>query len=377
MSPLLSAARPLADGAPLVAVDSTILAAIDENAWFAFNLSGGKDSSAAAWAAGKLLDRLGHPRKRRIAIHADLGRAEWRSTPATVEAVATRLDLPLIVVRRSAGDMVARWEQRFAKGKARYAALETYTLIGPWSSASLRFCTSELKAQVIGPALARRFPGEKIVSVLGLRREESISRRFTPISRGDHRFAKPGNRAGTQMLTWHPLVDWTASDVFTVHDTQALPLHEAYHRYGSSRLSCAFCVLASGADLGAAASAQGNLDLFLHLVGIEALSGFSFQPGRWLADIAPWLLPPDLAAAIERGKENAAERRRIEAAMPSDLRFCKGAPPHVPTIDEAIRIAAARAVILRQHGLANLYPDAAAVRARFEALIAARQSPSR
>lgn len=156
-----------------------------------------------------------------------------------------------------------------------------------------------------------------------------------------------------------------------------LPLHEAYRFYGSSRLSCAFCVLASGADLGAAVRAEGNRDLFLHLVGIEAMSGFSFQPGRWLADIAPRLLPSGLTAAVERGKAKSEERRRIEAAMPPDLRFLKGAPPRVPTIAEAARIAAARMVILCQHGLANLYPDAAAVQARFEALIAVRQSSGR
>src|SRR3546814_11897536 len=90
-----------------------------------------------------------------------------------------------------------RWEQRFLSGKRRYETLETYNLIGPWSSASLRFCTSELKVQVIGPELARRYRGETIVSVIGLRRDESPSRRSTPISRSDERLPKPGNAAGT------------------------------------------------------------------------------------------------------------------------------------------------------------------------------------
>src|SRR3546814_15062491 len=80
-----------------------------------------------------------------------------------VAAIADRLGIPLLVVSRSAGDMVARWEQRFLSGKRRYETLETYNLIGPWSSASLRFCTSELKVQVIGPELARRYRGAPIV----------------------------------------------------------------------------------------------------------------------------------------------------------------------------------------------------------------------
>ncbi|WBO23979.1 tRNA lysidine(34) synthetase [Sphingomonas abietis] len=109
-----------------VATDATIEAAIADGAWFVFNLSGGKDSGALAWAGMDHLDRAGHPRERRLAIHADLGRAEWQSTPATVERTASRLGLALDVVRRSAGDMVARWEQRFANGLARYEALSTY-----------------------------------------------------------------------------------------------------------------------------------------------------------------------------------------------------------------------------------------------------------
>lgn len=356
------------------AVDPAIFGAISQHAWFAFSLSGGKDSTIAAWAGMSLLDRLGHPRERRVAIHADLGRAEWQSTPAIVQSVATCLGLPLITVRRTAGDMVARWEQRFESGKARYEALETYNLIGPWSSSALRFCTSELKAGQIGPELARRFRGETIVSVLGLRREESFARRFTPVSRSDHRFAKAGNRAGTHMISWHPLVDWAEAEVFAAHDTHRLPLHESYRIYGASRLSCAFCVLASSMDLRASASAPENRDLYRHLVGIEADSTFSFQPGRWLGDVAPQLLSRALRTDIQRAKADADARRGIEALMPADLRFVKGWPPRVPTQDEALQIAAARVAILRRHGLRNLYAKPALVRARFEELISLQQS---
>jgi len=372
MSIQIPAARAVLGYEPPIAVDPTILAAIACGAWFAFSLSGGKDSTLAAWTAMSLLDQLGHPRERRIAIHADLGRAEWRSTPATVEVIAARMSVPLVIVRRRAGDMVARWEQRFASGKARYEVLETYNLIGPWSSASLRFCSSELKATQIGPELARRFRGETIVSVIGLRREESTARRFTPISRTDYRFAKPGNRAGTRMISWHPLVDWTASEVFAAHDVYDLPLHESYRTYGASRLSCAFCVLASGADLSASARASANLDLYHHLVGMEAKSTFSFQPGRWLADVAPHLLPPSQQVRIERAKADAEERRGLEAQLPADLRFIKGWPPRVPTRDEAMQIATLRAPILRRHGLKNIYPTGPAVQARFDELLAAK-----
>jgi 3'-phosphoadenosine 5'-phosphosulfate sulfotransferase (PAPS reductase)/FAD synthetase len=365
----LSSVRPLGGRDLDVAVDDLIIDAIACGAWFAFNLSGGKDSTASAQTVIALLDHMGHPRARRIAIHADLGRAEWRSTPATVAVIARRLGLPLVVVRRGAGDMVARWEQRFANGCRRYENLELYHLIGPWSQANKRFCTSELKAQVIGPALARRFRGEKVVSVIGLRRAESHGRRDTPISRLDVRFAKPGNAAGTRMINWYPGVDWTADDVFAVHAHHDLPLHEAYCRFGATRLSCAFCVLASAHDLAAASDADDNRDLYRHLVGMEAASTFSFQPGRWLADVAPRLLTPSLHRDIVQAKADAVERRAIEAAMPPGLRFVKGKPPRLPTLDEAKAVAAARAGILSRHGLDNHFPDAASVRRRFEELI--------
>lgn len=142
-------------GLTSLALPAEIRAAIKAGAWIVFNVSGGKDSSAAMFAVSIVLDGLGHPRNRRLVIHADLGRAEWESTPAMVERLAALADLPLSVVRRGAGDLFDRWAQRFENGKRRYEALETYNLIGPWSSASLRFCTSEAKAHVIGPHLAR------------------------------------------------------------------------------------------------------------------------------------------------------------------------------------------------------------------------------
>lgn len=359
-----------------VATDPAIERAIAEGAWFVFNLSGGKDSGALAWAANAYLDAKGHPRDRRLAIHADLGRAEWKSTPAIVERTAEHLGLPLDIVRRSAGDMVARWEQRFANGLARYEALSIYNLIGPWSSASLRFCTAELKAQVIGPHLARKLRGQQIVQVLGIRREEGKTggkRKDAPISAPEGRYAKPGNKAGTSMMMWNPGVDWLEPEVFACHERHGIPLHEAYTDYGSSRLSCAFCILASLRDLKAATQAAGNLDLYLHLVELEARSTFSFQPTRWLGDIAPSLLSPGLAADLERAKADGAERLRLEASMPAELRYVKGWPPRMPTAEEAELIAQAREPILLRHGLDIRYPTGRAILGHFEELIAAKR----
>lgn len=365
----------LANGEPPldeVATDPVIEAAIDAGGWFVFSLSGGKDSGALSLAAMAYLDRRGHPRDRRLAIHADLGRAEWRSTPEFVERTAARLGLELIVVRRGAGDLLARWQVRFVNAKVRYEQLSTYNLIGPWSQANKRFCTSELKAQVIGPALARRLRGQTIVQVIGIRRDESTGRKSTPISKAETRYAQPGNAAGTRMMLWHPGVHWSTEQVFDCHARHGLELHEAYTAYGLSRLSCAFCVLGSIRDLQAASKAAGNLDLYRELVAMEAASTFSFQPERWLADVAPALLSPGLRADVARGKRAADQRRQIEAGMPPDLRYVKGWPPRRPTLEEAAAIATARQPILQFHGLADNFPHAAAVRQRFDDLLEAK-----
>lgn len=358
-----------ADAAP--AVDARILDAITAGAVVAFSISGGKDGTAAMHAVMKLLDDLGHPRADRVAIHADLGRAEWKSTPRIVEDLAGHFDLPLMVVRHGKHDMVSRWEARFAEGKRRYADLEVFNLIGPWSSASLRFCTAELKQQVISPALARTFPGRTIISVLGIRREESVGRRNRPISQDEPRWAK---RDGTRLMSWCPGVEWSTASVFARHREFGLPLHEAYTAYGCSRVSCAFCVLQSLPDQLAAVRAPGNRGLLLDLVDLEARSTYSFQQGRWLGDLAPHLLPPDLVRAIGEAKAKSDERSKLEAALPAGLRYVKGWPVRLPTMDEAIQVVAAREVILRHHDLPIKYPTARSVIDRFAELMSLQSS---
>lgn len=348
-----------------LAMDDRVRAAIASGAPVAYSLSGGKDSVSISHATNRLLDRLGHPRERRVAIHADLGRIDWQSTPATVEAAASALGVPLIVVRRRAGDLVSRWERRFELGCQRYTQLLTYHLTGPWSSASNRFCTAELKTQVILPALLRHWTGERIISIVGIRREESIKRRLAPVSKVE---GKPYVRAnGGGILTWHPGVEIREDEVYTYISRERLPLAEAYG-LGSSRFGCSFCVLASANDLSVAAHAPGNLSILLHLVDMEAQSTFSFQPDRWLGDVAPALLPVSLANDLARSKIRAAERRRLEDRMPANLRYVRGWPQRIPSLTEASVILSTRTAILNMHGLSSPYTTPHLVRDRIAEL---------
>src|SRR6266702_3697798 len=146
----------------------------------ALSVSGGKDSGAMALATSAYLDELGHQGPR-LLIHADLGRVEWRESLPMCQRLADRLDLPLVVVRRQAGDLLDRWRVRWQNNCERYANLETVRLILPWSTASMLFCRSELKAAIICRELVQRFPQQMILSATGIRWQESSTRAKAPI----------------------------------------------------------------------------------------------------------------------------------------------------------------------------------------------------
>lgn len=349
-----------------IAIDEVTLSAITAGAVVVYSLSGGKDSALAAHKANQLLDMLGHPKELRRAIHADLGRIEWDATIDLVQATANKLGVPLMVVRHNKHDMISRWEARFTEGKRRYANLEVFNLIGPWSSASLRFCTAEMKQQVISPALQKAFAGKVIISVVGIRREESASRANTPISKPEPRWAKDD---GTTLMTWHPAVDVLTEEVFAYHERHGLVLHPAYG-LGSSRLGCSFCVLQRMEDQRASNREEHNHWTYRHLVELEVSSTFSFQPTRWLADVTPRLLDADLIERVRWAKDKAEERRRLEAEINiKGLRYEKGWPIRAPTLAEAERVAEVRATILGHHSLENIYPTAGDIIGRFEQLL--------
>jgi 3'-phosphoadenosine 5'-phosphosulfate sulfotransferase (PAPS reductase)/FAD synthetase len=343
-----------------VDTEPLLIAAIAQNPIVVFSISGGKDSAAAAFAANAYLDTLGHDRSRRAVIHADLGRIEWRSTPAIVEQLAARLRLPLIVVRRSAGDLIARWQQRFEAGKQRYTDLRTMMLVGPFSSSALRFCTSELKTHVIAAELRRRFRGEAVISVIGLRRDESRACTATPVTKGLPCNAQPIVGNG-RAVSWHPIASWTEEDVYACHAASGLELHEAYTQWGATRMGCSFCVLASQHNLETSAASPHNREAYRLITDLEIESGFSFQPNRWLGDVAPDLLKPAAQAMLQMAKAKGQRRRLLESSLPRTLRFERGWPPRLPDAAEAATIAAVRAELLAQHGLPNLYPSAHAL----------------
>lgn len=360
---------PAASAARQVATTPQVDAMLAADAAVAMSVSGGKDGAAMALAVVKHLDRIGHSGPR-LLIHADLGRVEWTDSLPSCERLARLLGLELVVVRRQAGDMLARWQGRWIANVTRYEALSCVRLILPWSTPALRYCTSELKTAVITRELRKRFPTQPIVNVVGIRRQESPGRRKMPVSGDMPALARRGGFTG---VAWNAVIEWPLEDVWAeIHDAGLLP-HEAYTRYGSSRVSCAFCIMGSMADLQASTRCEDNQAVYRQMVELEAESTFAFQGARWLADVAPQLLSAELVERVQHAKAMALVRCAAEARLPEHLLFVKGWPTRMPTTGEAALIAAVRRDVSAAVGLSSACLDADAVMARYGELMAARR----
>ncbi|MGF6870740.1 phosphoadenosine phosphosulfate reductase family protein [Paraburkholderia sp. MM5477-R1] len=350
-----------------IASTAEVNALLDGDAVVAIGVSGGKDSVACALAVARYLDLIGHTGPR-VLVHADLGRVEWKDSAPACERLAAHLGWELMTVRRQAGDMLARWQKRWENNVTRYRELSCVRLILPWSTPSMRFCTSELETAVITSALKKRYPTHDIVNVTGVRRQESSARSKMPVAAPLAALTRRGN----QGMTWNAIIEWPVEDVFQEIADAGLALHEAYTRYGASRVSCAFCIMSSLDDLRAAAGCTDNHDLYREMVAIEAASTFAFQGQRWLADVAPDLLPASLLAAVARAKVAAAARVAVEAEIPAHLLYTAGWPTHLPSPQEAALIASVRSRVAAFVGFDVDYTTAESVAARYDSLLAAR-----
>ena len=361
---LASPMQTSAAGALDVAMTPDVARLLAANAVVAVGVSGGKDSGAVALAVANHLDAIGHTGPR-VLIHADLGIVEWKDSLPSCERLAAHLGWELIVVRRAAGDLMQRWQGRWAANVARYADLSCVKLILPWSTPALKFCTSEMKVQTIASALKKRFPGQDVLNVTGVRAQESSARSKMPVSQ-----AHAGlSRKDMEGITWNAILHWDIDSVFARIAQAGLALHEAYTKYSMTRVSCAFCVMSSGADLIASSTCEDNHDLYRIMVDLEIESTFGFQGGRWLADVAPHLLTPAQLAGVARAKVGARLRQEAEALLPPHLLYTKGWPTALPTWGEAQLVADIRQRVAAAVGLRIQRADAGSVMARYSQLL--------
>lgn len=345
-------------------------ALIESNAPIAVGVSGGKDSSACAMATAEHLDMVGHTGPR-VLVHADLGVTEWADSLPTCERLAKRLGWELVVVRRPQGDMMDRWEQRWNDNVARWESLSCVKLILPWSTPSMRFCTAELKVDQICRELCKRYPGQTIVNATGIRWAESTERAKAPIAKPQPKLSK--DRLQTKGVDWHPIIHWELDDVLDYHREQDFPLHEAYTLFGSSRVSCVWCILATEADHRAATLDPRNAALARRMVALEATSTYAFQGSRWLSDTLGNFVPGG-RTAVQDAKNRAALRESAESKIPKHLLYTKGWPTCVPTFEEACLLTAVRWQVAEAVGLEKTFCKPVEIVDRYEELISKKQS---
>lgn len=364
IAPLVGSSITLAHPMSITQEISDLLA---QSAAVAIGISGGKDSQAAAIATFEHLDRIGHAGPR-LLIHADLGSVEWADSLPTCQRLSDRLGVELVVVRRTQGSLMERWESRWRSNVARYENLSTVTLVPCWSTPAMRFCTSEMKTSKIHAELKRRFPRLPIISVTGVRRDESRQRARAEIM--DH---NPGDR----IWTWRPILDWSVAEVSASLEARGIDPHPAYRQFGLSRVSCRFCIMSSLADLMAATCQAETHDLYRQMVGLECRSTFAFQGARWLGDIAPHLLQPNMQDRLAAAKERAELRRSAERRITRPMLYVKGWPTRMLSDGEADLLAEVRGEISALLGFRSRYLDRASIHARYAELIEARSSRRR
>ncbi|WFS69539.1 phosphoadenosine phosphosulfate reductase family protein (plasmid) [Agrobacterium leguminum] len=347
-----------------IATTSHIDMLIADGSPVAIGVSGGKDSQASALATFSHLDRIGHTGPR-LLVHADLGSVEWDASPRICRELASYLGVELAVVRRKSGGLMERWEARWQSSLERYQSLSTVTLVPCWSTPAMRFCTSEQKTHVIIAELKRRFPGQRIINVTGVRRDESAARAKATIANAD---------LNGRIWTWRPIVEWSEAEVFAAIDRSGLLPHPAYRHFGMSRVSCRFCIMSSLKDLIAASAQPEAHDLYRRMVALEARSTFAFQGSRWLGDIAPHLLNDAARAAFAHGKAAAFARVQAEARITKPMLYVKGWPQRMLTDQEADLLAEVRQEVSYSLGFASRFLDRESIHARYAELLAANNS---
>ena len=357
---------PLVRSDRLVAVTPEVAALLENGSPVAIGVSGGKDSTAVAFAVAEYLEKIGH-RGQRLLIHADLGVTEWKDSLPTCQRLAKQLSLELVVVRRPQGDMMDRWEQRWRDNVARWESLSCVKLILPWSTPDMRFCTSELKIDQITRYLSRRFQGQSIVSVTGIRREESTERAKALVSARQKKLESVTRK--TSGVNWNPILEWTKEDVFALAEERGFPMHEAYSRYGSSRVSCVYCILGTSEDHRAGARAAENLPLASRQAELEFRSTFAFQGSRWLAETLLEVVPGLSPDRLEDARRRAAIRERAEARIPQHLLYSKGWPTCMPTHGEAELLGQVRQEVAEAVGLQPTFTTPEQILGRYQELI--------
>lgn len=218
----------------------TIKGFIARGAMFVCNHSGGKDSQKM------FLDLIGLvPREQIFVVHAVLPEVEWEGVLEHIHATTMGLQVHTCRSRRTLLEMI---RER-----------------GMFPSPSMRQCTSDLKRGPIERTI--RQSGHKlIVNCMGMRADESPNRAKLKTLK----FNETNSKNGREWYDWLPIHHNTVDEVFAKIAAAGQKPHWAY-ALGMSRLSCAFCIMASKEDLTIAA--QHNPRMYRQYVDLEHSTG--------------------------------------------------------------------------------------------------------
>lgn len=233
---------------------------INDGALFVINHSGGKDSQVMMIEMLKIV-----PKAQLVAVHATLGEVEWEGALEHAKFQADQAGVPFIVAE-AVKTLIGMVEHRF---NVRPDAPS-------WPSASNRQCTSDLKRGPIEREVRRYMKANgftKVVNCMGLRAAESNSRaKLAPWKRNER-----NSIAGRDWYDWLPIHSMQTDKVFDLISAAGQQPHWAYAA-GNERLSCVFCIMASGRDL--ANGAKHNPALFNKYVQLEQRTGYTMHMSR-------------------------------------------------------------------------------------------------
>lgn len=353
---------------PPVATTPEIDKLLKERTVVAVGLSGGKDSVSCLSAVHHHLNAIGFTGPR-TAVHAALGDVEWSQSLFKCQEAADKLGWEFVVVERAAGGLMERWETRWDNNVKRYIDLSCVQLILPWSTPSMRFCTSEMETIRIRSILKKLYPDFNIVNATGIRSEESANRAKMPVAKHEPQSA----RRGYDAYQWNPIIDWKVGDVWAAIAGEGLVPHEAYTRYGMTRVSCRWCIMSSGPDLYNATQDEAGHPLYRRMVGLEIESTFAFQSNKWLGDVNPGLLTSETQDRLQLAKKVSLRRKALEASIPRHLLYTKGWPTGIPTLQEASQLAEIRSEVASGVGINIKCSTADSIIQRYEELMEQKQ----
>lgn len=209
------------------------------------SVSGGKDSTAT------LLVAIAQEAENLSAVFADTGN-EHEATYDYVRYLEQATGVPIRWVRGDFSQQIAR-KREYVNTKWREQGIPESTIEtalsvlhptgnpfldlciwkGRFPSTKVRFCTEELKRNpIIGDVFLPMLDGGRaIVSWQGVRREESLDRRYLPEC----------DEVGGGLFNYRPILKWPVSAVFEAHDYMGIKPNPLYTQ-GMGRVGCMPCI---------------------------------------------------------------------------------------------------------------------------------------